>query len=680
VVAPAEAELEAEQAHIDQAYACLAAMRDRVKLLHEDSLAKGYDKELQLALAHRVHVLTDTGRPLCFGRIDEEDGATWWIGRRHVEDERSDPVVVEWRAPVAIPFYRARASEPLGLHRRRQLSVDGRKLVTIADDVFGGDASDGDSDAHRERIELRGRDALMAELERSRTGEMLDIVATIQREQDEVIRAPLEGVLTVQGGPGSGKTAVGLHRAAYLIYSTESLSRDGVLIVGPNRTFLRYIATVLPSLGEEAVLQTVFADLVPELEVTAVDPLDTQRVKGDARMAQVLARALVLQRRSPTEGIEVRFGSSVLRLTHDEVAEVFSDVAGRRLPFAVGRQTLRDALIRRLHAVYTRRLGQMRAAEYPTVAKAIRADASFKRALDSMWPSMPAPGLVRSLISQADLVAGAGEALLTVDEQRALVAGTPRRGRKGWSDADLPLVDEAQFLLTGQARTYGHVVVDEAQDLTPMQIRMLARRCPTGSMTILGDIAQATGVWGHDSWDEVLAHLPTPDGARIEELRLGYRATTQVLELASRLLPEAAPQVRPTESVRRGRTDPTLRRVATFDLEVEAVAEAQALAGRYNSVGLITPGPRLAAIEELLAAAGADTGDAVRDGLGHGITVMQAISAKGLEFDAVVVVEPSEVITEAPRGLRLLYVALSRPTQHLSVIHADDLPGGLAPF
>jgi DNA helicase IV len=675
----AQAELAAEQAHLDLAYECLEAMRQRVKVLHEDSLVKGYDKELQLALAHRVHVLTDTGRPLCFGRIDENSGQTWWIGRRHVEDERSDPVVVEWRTPIAIPFYRARASEPLGLKRRRQLSVDQRKLVTIADDLFDEDETNAaGGEAHRERIELRGRDALMAELERSRTGEMLDIVATIQREQDEVIRAPLEGVLTVQGGPGSGKTAVGLHRAAYLIYATESLSRDGVLIVGPNRTFLRYIATVLPSLGEEAVLQTVFADLVPELEVGVEDPLPTQRVKGDARMAEVLANALALHRRPPEAGIEVRFGSSILRLGAAEVADAFADVAGRRIPFSVGRQTLRDGLLRRLHADYSRRMGQMRAAEYTTVAKAIRNDPGFKKAIDAMWPSVPAQGLVRAVLADADLVARAAEDILEPGEQAALLGGRPRRGRKGWSDADLPLVDEATMLLTGQARTYGHVVVDEAQDLTPMQIRMLARRCPTGSMTVLGDIAQATGVWGHDSWDEIVALLPTPNGSRVEELRLGYRATAQILDFAARLLPQAAPHVRPTESVRVGRSDPVVSRVSSDDLDRAAVSEAVRLSASYNTVGLIVPRPRLDAIETQLESEDADTGDAVRDGLGHGITVLQAISSKGLEFDAVVVVEPAEIVLEAPRGLRLLYVALSRPTQHLSVVHARDLPGGLS--
>ncbi len=285
-------ELEAEQAYLDHAREALAAMRRRAEQLRDELVGAGNpDLDYVAALSRRVSQLADSPRPLLFGRIDEEDGPTWHIGRRHVEDERSDPVVVDWRAPVAVPFYRASAKDSLGLVRRRQIMVDRRAVVAVADDLFG--AGTGDAGTTR----LRGGDALLAELERARTGEMLDIVATIQAEQDEIIRAPLDRLLTVQGGPGTGKTAVGLHRAAFLLYNHPSLSREGVLVLGPSRAFLRYIAQVLPSLGEEAVVQTTIADIAPKAKVRVVEAMEVRALKGDPRMSELLRRALEGRRR-----------------------------------------------------------------------------------------------------------------------------------------------------------------------------------------------------------------------------------------------------------------------------------------------------------------------------------------------------------------------------------------------
>src|SRR5580693_2428184 len=277
---PSDPEVAAEQAALDHALASLGTMRRRAEQLLEDLIAAGNpDLDYVAALSRRISLLADSPRPLLFGRIDEEGGPTWRIGRRHVEDTRSDPVVIDWRAPVAVPFYRASAKDALGLARRRQIMVDRGSVMAVADDLFG-DAGD-----QAGTTRLRGGDALLAELERARTGEMLDIVATIQAEQDEIIRAPLHQLLTVQGGPGTGKTAVGLHRAAFLLYNHPGLSREGVLVLGPSRAFLRYIAQVLPSLGEEAVVQSTMADLAPRLKLRAEDPLDVRRLKGDPRKA-----------------------------------------------------------------------------------------------------------------------------------------------------------------------------------------------------------------------------------------------------------------------------------------------------------------------------------------------------------------------------------------------------------
>ena len=668
---PGDAELEAEQAYVDHAYACLSRMRDRAAAL----VGQSEDPDLEWALERRVRLLTDTGRPLCFGRIDDAGGDRWYIGRRHVEDDKSDPVVVEWRAPIAEPFYRATVAEPLGLVRRRQLLVEQGQILTMADDVFGAGAVEDDATGPR----VRGREALLAELDRSRTGEMFDIVATIQAEQDEVIRAPLDGVLAVQGGPGTGKTAIGLHRAAYLLYAHPPLSRSGVLVIGPNATFLRYIAQVLPSLGEEAVVQTTIRDLLPKIIVRGIDSPDAQRVKGDPRMAAVLAAALADRRgRLDDEGAEVRFGLTRLAVSPDGAAEMVAALAARRAPYEVGRTGVRERLLRLFYEAYRRRVGALNAVEYTVVARELRSTPAFKAAVDRLWPTVTPTTLLRELLASPARLARAATGILDDAEQAAI--GRPaaaRLGQERWTDADVALLDEASHLIHGTTRTYGHIVADEAQDLSPMQVRMLARRSTTGSITVLGDLAQGTGVWAHDHWDEVVDLLPTPRGAQFTELRIGYRAPGQVLELASRLLPEAAPLVEPTDAVRAGRTAPRVIEVDEAKLLDAAASEAVALSADYGSVAVIVPAALVAAATKALKARPVDVGEAEREGLSHRVTVVPAVAAKGLEFDAVVVVEPAALIGDAPRGLRLLYIAMTRPTQHLSLVHSAPLPAAL---
>ena len=664
----ADTELDEEQAHIDESYRCLDFMRNRAADLLE---AAPDDPDLQAALTRRVNQLTDTGRALCFGRIDTEDGDVWHIGRRHVENEKADPVVVEWRAPVAIPFYRASLDDALGLERRRQFVVDNRTLISMADDLFGPNAPR----LAAEGPQVRGRDALLAELERGRTGQMLDIVATIQGEQDVVIRAPQPGVLLVQGGPGTGKTAIGLHRAAFLLFGNDELARSGVLVVGPNRTFLRYIAQVLPSLGEEAVVQTTLVDLVPDVRVRTVDSLDAQRVKGDERMATVIANALVNRRRRLSTDIDVRVQYRHLVVTAERANEIVKEVASRRLPYSAGRATLRDLLQREFVNVHIAQVGRM-AADANPAHRVVAQSNEFKNALDALWPSVKAATLVRDLLGSAARLHEAADGILNNEEQAAIVRRSGKTNRtEPWSEADAPLVDEATELIEGRLRTYGHAVVDEAQDLSPMQVRMLARRVPSGSLTILGDVAQGSGVWARDRWEDILPLLPTPDGWQLTELRLGYRAPGQVLEYASRLLPAIAPHLRPTESIRPGRSSP--RTMATDDLVGAATAEASRLAAEGWSVAVICPTTLHDTLAAALAASSADTGDADRDGLDHRVTLVTAPMCKGLEFDAVVVVEPALIVEDAPVGLRLLYVALTRPTQHLSVVHERPLPDAL---
>jgi DNA helicase IV len=678
-------DLVAEQAIVDGAYQHLARMRDRAeRLLAEMS---GADPDLDWALTRRAKLLADTPRALCFGRTDNADGTAWYIGRRHVEDEMGDPVVIEWRAPVALPFYRASWADPMGLARRRQFVVDGREILSIGDDTFGVGAP---ADLGRETQGLRGTDALLVELERGRTGEMLDIVATIQPEQDEVIRAPVEGILAVQGGPGSGKTAVGLHRAAFLLYADDAMARANILVVGPNRTFLRYIAQVLPSLGEDAVVQTTLADLVPEVEPAPVQPVPAQsarafagtavagpafaeRTKGDARMADVLARAVAQRRHSAPGDLEATIGLRRLVVPAVAVNEALEVAAGRRLPYASGRDLLRDLLVRALYDRYVEVAGLP--PDGSELGRALRAAAGLRNALDRRWPSVAPATLVAELLSRPAALAAAADGILDPAEQRAVLR---RRGR-AWTAADGPLVDEAKDLIQGQSRTYGYAIVDEAQDLSPMELRMLARRCPAGALTLLGDLAQAVGPWGLRDWGDVAQWLPGKD-LRVVELRHGYRSTAQVLDFAARLLGEAAPQVRPVSAVRRGRRAPEVTQVVSADLVARLVFEAGSLAADYSTVGLVVPAAMVEAVTEAALASLPSVGEATRHGLSRRVTVVSAQGAKGLEFDAVVVGEPARIVAERAEraaGLRLLYVALTRPTQHLAVVHSEPLPEAL---
>ena len=665
-------EILAEQDYLDHAHESLVAMRKRAEALLRELVGAGNpDLDYVAALSRRVALLAESPRPLLFGRIDEDEGASWHIGRRHVEDERAEPVVVDWRAPVAVPFYRASAKDALGLARRRQIMVDRHAVVAVADDLFGG--TDEETAA---TTRLRGGDALLAELERARTGEMLDIVATIQAEQDEIIRAPLDGLLTVQGGPGTGKTAVGLHRAAFLLYNHPALSRDGVLVLGPSRAFLRYIAQVLPSLGEEAVVQTTIADIAPKTKVRLEEPMAVRRVKGDARMAELLQRALAGRRRRLEDDVSLRVRFSRATMSAERVNELVESITHRPAPYKAGRHALRARLISEARRVFRNspRLG----ADEPWFEKELVSSDEFGALLETLWPSVSPAALVHELLTSRAQLDRFATGLFTEAERSLLLRPRSAVGTKAsWSSDDLALLDEATYLTGGRTRSYGHIVVDEAQDLTPMQFRMVARRAPSGSVTVLGDLAQATGPWTYGDWNEVRAHLPTAAPSHHDELTLGYRAPGRVLDFASRLLPVAAPGIRPTSSIRPGRTDPAVVTVDAQDLGTAALAEAAALAGEHALVAIIAPLDLVAELQHL-ARREQHVGVLERDAMTRPITLVPAPSAKGLEFDAVVVVEPAAIAGADARGLRLLYVALTRPIQHLSIVHAQPLPESLA--
>ena len=670
-----DTELTAEQAYIDHAYECMSRMKRRAAEVRTEANAPSVHRDIvEYERERRLASLTGDGTALCFGRIDAVAGERWYVGRRHVEDARGNPVVIEWRAPVAVPFYRASHAKPMGLARRRQFTVEGQHLLDFSDELFSAE-----SEAAAGGTQIRGRDALLRELDRDRTGTMRDIVATIQAEQDEIIRRPVAGITLVQGGPGTGKTAVGLHRAAFLLYDDEVLERAGVLVVGPNRTFLRYISQVLPSLDVTAVGQLTIRDLVRGVRLRAIDPPAAARVKGDPRMAAVLARAVAAHRRPLDADIELVFDDRRrVILQADWVNAEAGRLSAGSMPYNPGRPALRDRMLREADLLYREKLGP--ASVQPdarVVAQQVRAHRGFQAALDRVWPALDVDRVLAEVFTDRRALEHAADGLLEPAEIDLVL----RADVDAWTEADIPLVDETRYLLEGRSPAWGHIVVDECQDLSPMALRMLNRRCPSGSMTILGDIAQGTSVWAPDSWDEVLAHLPTHAGVHRSELAIGYRAPSQIIELASRLLRVAAPHLQPVESVRPGETDPRLLAVPAADaLPTWVAAEAAELSTKHRSVAVITPDTLLRVVREALnTRSGIDLGDAAKDGLDHRVTLVAAREAKGLEFDAVIVIEPAAISAEIPapftsQGLRLLYVCLTRATKHLTVIHHRPLP------
>jgi DNA helicase IV len=667
-------DLAAEQAYLDQAYRCLEAMRSRTARAADipDSAAQAVDSAIaQAHLRHRLAGLDADVPGLSFGRLDDEDDDTWYIGRRHVEDARGEPVVVDWRADVATPFYRATAVDPQGLRRRRRFMMTGHRLDDLFDEVFD-DPGSVDA-AHHGGIP----DPLLAELERERTGEMRDIVATIAGEQDVVIRAPLDTCLVVQGGPGTGKTAVGLHRAAFLLYEhRRRLDAEGVLVVGPNPIFLRYISQVLPSLGETAARQTTLDRLLAgtAYRVSGVDGDDTAALKGDGRMADVVTRAVAAAVRVPDDDLAVATTWGTARVARQDVSAAQAAVLARGVAHNVGRSAFRAQLARLVRADLVRR----RSEELVTsegVEADLRRDRAWGRAVDALWPTLSAPAVVRRLLTNRRALAAVADGLLSEAEQAAIHRPPTRRAaEEPWTVADLALVDEAEAAITGPPPAYGHIVVDEAQDLSTMGLRALARRSRNASMTILGDLAQATAPGAQESWDAAVAALGAPATARRADLDLGYRVPAAIMDVANGLLAEAAPDIVPTRSVRGGGRPPVV--VATGDrtLPDAAATAVTELASAWSSVAVVVPAALRAAVDEALAAVPGGVG---ADGAA-GPTVLEPTDVKGLEFDAVVVVEPAAIAAGTPRGQRLLYVALTRAVQELVVVHADPLPPGLA--
>ena len=670
-----------EQAFLDHAYECLDAMRERARYLkslgflggnvHADVGVVGA-AEWEMDKQRRIELLADAPSALCFGRIDRADGERFHIGRRHVEDGDGEPVVTDWRTPVATPFYRATVADPMGLHLRRRFLVEERHLVDAFDEDFD-DPSTLDAGAYVP-------DPLLAEVERARTGEMRDIVATIQAEQDVIIRAPIEECIVVQGGPGTGKTAVGLHRAAFLLYEhRELLERRRLLIVGPNRIFLRYISQVLPSLGEIASIQLTLEGLAgTRYPVRAEDEAAVARLKGDRRMVEAVRRAVFDHMRPPTADLRVPTSFGTVEVPAEDVAALVDAAKERGRPTSEGRNVIREQLVTLAWRCHHAKPSADPAQRESLVAE-VRGSRELKAVLDRAWPSLTAAGVIRRLYGNRPLLARAAEGLLDDDERDSLVRkATARLAEERWTRADLALLDEAETMISGVAQTYGHVVDDGAQDLSALELRMIARRSRLGSMTVLGDLAQASSPAAQTSWDDAIEHLAA-EKPRFEELTVGYRVPAPILDFANRLLAEAAPGVRASTSVRLRGDPPRLVEVEVGHRGQAAASEVALLGRTWTSVGVVAPASLIGEVAGALGAAGVAFVDGQRSAaLGDHVTLLPPAATKGLEFDAVLVVEPARILAEEPNGSRILYVVLTRAVQHLGIVHAEALPAALA--
>jgi DNA helicase IV len=730
-------ELAQEQAYLTMLYGRLDALRAatgrrlaEVRLGPTAENEQGWSERETFATEYqdRAAELDAAERNLCFGRLDFDAGDRMYIGRLGLRSDDYDRVLVDWRARAAEPFYRATPRERYGVIRRRHLHTAGRRVVSLDDDVLDLDAVD--------EARLTGEAALLASLRRGRTGRMGDIVATIQADQDRIIREDPRGILVVEGGPGTGKTVVALHRAAYLLYTyRKQLARRGILVLGPSATFLRYIDQVLPSLGENDVVLETTATLFPGVDARGEEPAEAARVKGDKKMADVLAKAVTGLRQVPASAIEIKVDGTSYRLTpgmcgraRAEAERTTDQDTGVLLPHNAARRVFIGLVVRELARQRVRAQGG-RGIWEPADEQELRAELADTPAivsvLDALWPEAAPQQLL------AGLYADPGRLDLTDEERAAVARDTPRP----WTPADVPLLDELAELLgtlsaeeraasrrraADQAEraealryarqlvadlveasaivvpplendtfvtwvagrnvesasggalaeratrdrswAYGHVIVDEAQELSAMAWRMVLRRCPAGSLTVVGDLAQTSAPGGADSWAQVLD--PVAAGRwRTARLTVNYRTPVPVMALAAALLP---PGAEPPISVRDSAEVPWSGRVADL---AALVARERELIGN-GRVAVIAP-------QAAVAATAATLGLSPGPDLDAPVAVLAPEQAKGLEFDSVIVVDPAAIGQSGPRGWPDLYVALTRTTRRLGLVSQGELPAVL---
>lgn len=674
---------------------------------------------------------------LVFGRLDLDSGEERYIGRIGLSSEDLQQLMVDWRAPEAGTFYQATAFERMGVRRRRHLILSRRDVAAVEDDVL-------DASMLTEADSLQGEGALLAALNSRRTGQMSDIVGTIQSEQDRIIRAPLPGAVVVQGGPGTGKTAVALHRAAYLLYThRERLKSAGVLLVGPTNAFMKYIERVLPSLGETGVVMASIGSLMPGIQTVQESSEEAAELKGRLNMADVVKQAVANRQRLPAENRKLNVEGTILVLTPRQVRRARDRARATGKPHNEARTTFVKIMLRELTEQLTEQLeessGAGNTADRSYLAEDVRTSRDVRIALNLAWMPMTPEKLLRDLFAKPAQLEAAAPHLS--DAQRQLLYRTEDAP---WTEADVPLLDEAAELLgeldasagrnaaereqerrrdlanaeralenvsgtledagingmlsaealaehntvsesrmTAAERAsgdrtwaYGHIVVDEAQELSPMQWRLLMRKCPLKSFTIVGDIAQTSSIAGSHSWQQALEPF-VGNRWQLEELTVNYRTPAQIAEAAVRMANAAGLVVSAPKAVREGRWDPVIDRVTELEPALLSALPEELEAIADGLLAVIAPA-RI--VEQVRAAVTAVYGNRVgrgAGGLGQDIVVTTPREAKGLEFDGVVVLEPAEMLKQEAVRVGDLYVAMTRPTQRLRLISTGEIPEGI---
>jgi DNA helicase IV len=750
-------DIESEKAYLGVLYDRLDLLREqagerlRAILLEAGGTPQGRSQReaTRSHWAEQVAQMNAVENGLCFGRLDFTADNPRYIGRigLFAEDRDQDPLLVDWRAPAARAFYLATAVSPEGVKRRRHLRTKGRELTGIDDEVL-------DIEAGHEggREDVTGEAALLSALTANRTGRMRDIVETIQAQQDEVIRARLPGVLVVQGGPGTGKTAVALHRAAYLLYTHRAqLTKQGVLILGPNATFLRYISQVLPSLAETGVMLATLGDMFPGVTARASEAPAAAALKGRLAMLDVLAAAVADRQTVPEDYVEVDHDGYPLRIDRAVCEDARAEARASERPHNLARSIFVTTVIHTLSLQIAERIGAdplggdnlLEEADLAETRRELREDEDVQRALFELWPVLTPRQVLRDLLSDADRLASAAPVL--TDEERALLL---RERRAGWTPADVPLLDEIAELLgvdeTLKARAvarerrdaieyaegvleivqgsrsldfedeeeevlsaidvvdasafverhevldtrtaaeraaadrtwvFGHVIADEAQELSPMAWRLLMRRCPSRSMTVVGDVAQTGELAGTTTWDQVFEPYVAQRWRHVE-LTVNYRTPAEIMTVAADVLAAVDPSLQPPRSVRTAGVEPWSARVRPGTLAEETIAAVrrEATEAGEGRVGVLVPAGLEDELGAQLVAAVPEAAVGEQPDLLNQIVLMTVRQAKGLEFDSVIVVEPGEIIAESPRGLSDLYVAVTRATRRLGVLHTADLP------
>ncbi|MFJ5992267.1 HelD family protein [Lentzea sp. NPDC092896] len=737
--------MEPEQEYVAMLYGRLDDLREQTsKRLAQSLRQTGGTHQMRSERDTSVAMYTDqlaqysaVENGLAFGRLDFHNEDRFYIGRIGLFDEDKDyePLLMDWRAPAARPFYLATAASPDGVRRRRHLRTRSRKVIGLDDEVL-----DINSVSRSSKDSLTGEATLLAALNESRTGQMSDIVATIQAEQDRIIRSELNGVVVVQGGPGTGKTAVALHRAAYLLYThRRQLAKRGVLVVGPNTTFLRYISQVLPSLGETGVLLSTVGELYPNLTATGRESAAAAAIKGRLEMADVIAAA-VRDRQEAPPSVEIRFDNDVLRLDRRAISEARGRARRTRRAHNEARRTFAREIISTLSGMVVNRLGGhlLDKADVDDIRRELRESPEVQAAIASLWPVLTPFSLLSELYANPKRRNRAMSKFTR--EERDLL----QRVSDDWTPADVPLLDEAAELLgeddtEAKARaerqrrqaveyaqgvldildldddadpdmltatdlvdayrlaerhgvdryetaaeraaadrtwTFGHIIVDEAQELSAMAWRTLMRRCPSKSMTVVGDIAQTGDIGGATSWGSVLSPY-VQNRWRLTELTVNYRTPAEIMEVAADVLASVDASLVPPTSVRETGVAPWVSTVTSYASEVPALIAREVTAVGDGKIAVIVPAALLSSVGSAVASSvpGSSVGNELEEAQ---VVVLGVTDAKGLEFDSVVVVDPDGILAESPRGASDLYVALTRATQRLGVVHTGTLPDVLS--